>query len=80
VWGERRSPASFELGTGDLIENGSKMPRAGMFLNRAKGAPMFLIIGAGGHDTQPNAEIFAVIYDTIEATWRLRVPGCHEQL
>jgi hypothetical protein len=68
-------PVFYELGTGDLIEHGSGMPRAGMFVNRAKGAPMFLIIGAGGHDTQPNAEIFSVIYDTIEATWRLRVPA-----
>jgi hypothetical protein len=67
-------PVLYELGTGDLIENGSKMPRAGMFVNRAKGAPMFLIIGTGGHDTQPSAEIFSVIYDTLEAIWRLRVP------
>jgi len=73
--GALKVPVFYELGTGDLIENGSKMPRAGMFVNRAKGAPMFLIIGSGGHDTQPSAEIFSVIYDTIEATWRLRVPA-----
>jgi hypothetical protein len=73
--GALKVPVFYELGTGDLIENGSKMPRAGMFVNRAKGAPMFLIIGAGGHDTQPSAEIFSVIYDMIEATWRLRVPA-----
>jgi hypothetical protein len=68
-------PVLYELGTGDLIENGSKMPRAGMFVNRAKGAPMFLVIGEGGHDTQPNAQTFSLIYDMIEATWRLRVPA-----
>jgi hypothetical protein len=68
-------PVLYELGTGDLIENGSKMPRAGMFVNRAKGAPMFLVLGEGGHDTQPNAQTFSLIYDMIEATWRLRVPA-----
>ncbi len=68
-------PVFYELGTGDLIENGSKKPRAGMFVNRAKGAPMFLVIGEGGHDTQPNAQTFSLIYDMIEATWRLRVPA-----
>jgi hypothetical protein len=73
--GALKVPVFYELGTGDLIEHGSGMPRAGMFVNRARGAPMFLIIGAGGHDTQPSAEIFSVIYDTIEATWRLRVPA-----
>ena len=73
--GALKVPVFYELGTGDLIEHGSGMPRAGMFVNRAKGAPMFLIIGAGGHDTQPSPEIFSVIYDTIEATWRLRVPA-----
>lgn len=73
--GALKVPVFYELGTGDLIEHGSGMPRAGMFVNRAKGAPMFLIIGSGGHDTQPSAEIFSVIYDTIEATWRLRVPA-----
>ena len=45
-------PVLYELGTGDLIENGSKKPRAGMFVNRNKGAPMSLVIGAGeGHDS-----------------------------
>jgi hypothetical protein len=73
--GSLKVPVLYELGTGDLIENGSKKPRAGMFVNRAKGAPMFLVIGEGGHDTQPNAETFSLIYDMIEATWRLRVPA-----
>jgi hypothetical protein len=73
--GALRVPVFYELGTGDLIENGSKKPRAGMFVNRAKGAPMFLVIGEGGHDTQPNAQTFSLIYDMIEATWRLRVPA-----
>jgi MYXO-CTERM domain-containing protein len=73
--GALKVPVLYELGSGDLIENGSKMPRAGMFVNRAKGAPMFLVIGEGGHDTQPNAQTFSLIYDMLEATWRLRVPA-----
>ena len=49
-------PVFYTLGTGDLIENGSKKPRAGMWANRAKGAPMTMVIAMGGHDTQFTAE------------------------
>jgi hypothetical protein len=69
-------PVIYELGTGDLIENGSKKPRAGMFVNRiAKGAPMSLVIGPGeGHNNVAPASL-AMVIDLIEATFKLRVPA-----
>jgi uncharacterized membrane protein YgcG len=68
-------PIIYELGTGDLIENGSKKPRAGMFVNRAKGAPMALVIGPGeGHDQVAAASLQMVI-DIMEGVFRLRVPA-----
>jgi uncharacterized membrane protein YgcG len=68
-------PVLYELGTGDLIENGSKKPRAGMFVNRAKGAPMALVIGQGeGHD-QVTAASLGMVIDIIEATVKLRIPA-----
>jgi hypothetical protein len=70
-----RTPVFYELGTGDLIENGSKKPRAGMFVNRSKGAPMALVIGQGeGHD-QVTAASLAMMIDLIEPTFKLRVPA-----
>src|SRR4051812_13462689 len=48
-------PLFYTLGTQDLVERGSGKPRAGMFVNRAKGAPMNMVIGVGGHDTQFSA-------------------------
>ncbi len=68
-------PVFYELGTGDLIENGSKKPRAGMFVNRAKGAPMALVLGQGeGHNNVTPASLDMII-TLIEATWKLRVPA-----
>jgi MYXO-CTERM domain-containing protein len=68
-------PVLYELGTGDLIENGSKKPRAGMFANRGKGAPMSLVIGQGeGHD-QVTALSLGMVVDLIEAIVKLRVPA-----
>jgi MYXO-CTERM domain-containing protein len=68
-------PVIYELGTGDLIENGSKKPRAGMFVNRGKGAPMALVIGPGeGHD-QVSAASLQMIIDIMEGVFRLRVPA-----
>jgi hypothetical protein len=70
-----RTPVLYELGTGDLVERGSKKPRAGMFANRAKGAPMSLVIGQGeGHD-QVGAGSLQMMIDLIEATWKMRVPA-----
>jgi MYXO-CTERM domain-containing protein len=68
-------PVLYELGTGDLIENGSKKPRAGMFVNRNKGAPMALVIGQGeGHD-QVTPTSLGMVIDIIEATVKLRIPA-----
>jgi uncharacterized membrane protein YgcG len=68
-------PVIYELGTGDLIENGSKKPRAGMFNNRARGAPMSLVIGQGeGHD-QVGAGSLQMIIDIVEGFFKLRVPA-----
>jgi hypothetical protein len=70
-----KTPVLYELGTGDLIENGSKKPRAGMFANRSKGAPMALIIGQGeGHDQVTALSLDGVVA-VIEATFKLRVPA-----
>jgi MYXO-CTERM domain-containing protein len=69
------TPVLYELGTGDLIENGSKKPRAGMFVNRSKGAPMALIIGQGeGHD-QVTALSLSGVIAVIEGIFKLRVPA-----
>jgi MYXO-CTERM domain-containing protein len=73
--GSLRVPVIYELGTGDLIENGSKKPRAGMFVNRAKGAPMALVIGQGeGHNNVTPASL-AMVIDIIEVFFKLRVPS-----
>jgi hypothetical protein len=70
-----KTPVLYELGTGDLIENGSKKPRAGMFVNRFKGAPMTLVLGQGeGHDNVGAGSI-AMVIDIIEAVVKLRVPA-----
>ena len=68
-------PVIYELGTGDLIENGSKKPRAGMFVNRAKGAPMALVIGQGEGHNQVTAASLAMIIDIVEGVFKLRVPA-----
>jgi MYXO-CTERM domain-containing protein len=68
-------PVLYELGTGDLIENGSKKPRAGMFANRAKGAPMALVIGQGEGHNNVTADSLAMVIDIIEATVKLRIPA-----
>jgi hypothetical protein len=68
-------PVLYELGTRDLIENGSGKPRAGMFVNRGKGAIMALVLGEGeGHD-QVTAASLNMIIDLIEAIFKLRVPA-----
>jgi MYXO-CTERM domain-containing protein len=73
--GALKVPVLYELGTGDLIENGSKKPRAGMFVNRSKGAVMALVIGQGeGHD-QVTAASLNMIIELIEAIFKLRVPA-----
>jgi hypothetical protein len=70
-----KTPVLYELGTGDLIERGSKQPRAGMFANRSKGAPMSLVIGQGeGHDNVSAASLDMVLA-IMEATFKLRVPA-----
>ena len=70
-----KTPVVYELGTGDLIENGSKKPRAGMFANRSKGAPMSLVIGQGeGHDNVTPLSLGMVI-ELIEGIFKLRVPA-----
>jgi MYXO-CTERM domain-containing protein len=68
-------PVFYTLGTGDLIERGSKKPRAGMFVNRAKGAPMTMVIGEGGHDTQFGAAEYQIVTAIIEAIFKMRVPA-----
>jgi hypothetical protein len=68
-------PVFYTLGTGDLIENGSKKTRAGMFVNRAKGAPMSMVIGEGGHDSQFGAEEYAMVTALIEGIFKMRVPA-----
>ena len=60
-------PVLYELGTGDLIENGSKKPRAGMFVNRGKGAPMALVIGQGEGHNNVTADSLDMVIDIIEA-------------
>jgi hypothetical protein len=68
-------PVFYTLGTGDLIENGSKKPRAGMWANRAKGAPMTMVIAPGGHDTQFTAEEYTVVTEILEGIFKARVPA-----
>jgi MYXO-CTERM domain-containing protein len=68
-------PVFYTLGTADLIERGSGKPRAGMFANRAKGAPMTLVIGVGGHDTQFSAEEYTIVTEILEAIFNMRVPA-----
>jgi MYXO-CTERM domain-containing protein len=68
-------PVFYTLGTGDLVERGSGKPRAGMWANRAKGAPMTLVIGVGGHDTQFGAEEYQIVTALIEAIVKMRIPG-----
>ena len=70
-----KTPVLYELGTRDLIENGSKKPRAGMFANRGKGAPMGLVIGEGEGHNDVSAASLAMIIDLIEALFKLRVPA-----
>jgi MYXO-CTERM domain-containing protein len=70
-----RTPVLYELGTGDLIENGSKKPRAGMFVNRGKGAPMALVIGQGEGHNNVSAASLAMVIELIEATVKLRIPA-----
>jgi uncharacterized membrane protein YgcG len=73
--GALKTPVFYTLGTGDLIENGSKKTRAGMFVNRAKGAPMSMVIGEGGHDTQFGADEYAMVTALIEGIFKMRVPS-----
>lgn len=68
-------PVFYTLGTQDLIERGSGKPRAGMFANRGKGAPMTLVIGVGGHDTQFSAGEYDIVTQIIEGIFKLRVPA-----
>ena len=68
-------PVFYTLGTMDLVERGSGKPRAGMWANRAKGAPMTLVIGVGGHDTQFSAEEYQIVTDILEAIFKMRVPA-----
>jgi MYXO-CTERM domain-containing protein len=68
-------PVFYTLGTGDLVERGSGKPRAGMFVNRAKGAPMTLVIGVGGHDTQFSTEEYQIVTDILEGIFKMRVPA-----
>jgi MYXO-CTERM domain-containing protein len=72
--GALKTPVFYTLGTGDLIENGSKKPRAGMFVNRGKGAPMTMVISAGGHDTQFPPEEYQIVTAILEAIFKMRVP------
>jgi hypothetical protein len=73
--GALKTPVFYTLGTSDLIENGSKKPRAGMFVNRFKGAPMTMVIGEGGHDTQFGAAEYQIVTALIEAIFKMRVPA-----
>jgi MYXO-CTERM domain-containing protein len=68
-------PVFYTLGTQDLVERGSGKPRAGMFVNRAKGAPMTMVIGVGGHDTQFGADEYTIVTALIEGIFNLRVPA-----
>jgi hypothetical protein len=68
-------PVFYTLGTGDLVERGSGKPRAGMFVNRGKGAPMTLVIGQGGHDSQFSAEEYQIVTALIEAIVKMRIPA-----
>lgn len=68
-------PVIYELGTGDLIENGSKKPRAGMFVNRNKGATMSLVIGQGEGHNNVTAQSLAMVIDIIEGIVKLRIPA-----
>jgi MYXO-CTERM domain-containing protein len=70
-----KTPVFYTLGTGDLVERGSGKPRAGMFVNRGKGAPMTLVIGVGGHDSQFSAEEYQIVTLLIEAIFKMRVPA-----
>jgi hypothetical protein len=73
--GALKVPVFYTLGTGDLIENGSKKTRAGMFANRAKGAPMSMVIGEGGHDSQFDAAEYQMVTALIEGIFKMRVPA-----
>jgi hypothetical protein len=73
--GALKTPVFYTLGTGDLVERGSGKPRAGMFVNRGKGAPMTLVIGMGGHDSQFSAEEYQIVTALIEAIFKMRVPA-----
>jgi hypothetical protein len=70
-------PVMYELGTNDLIEQGSKMPRAGMFANRiARGATMSLVLAQGQSHEQPlSPESTKLVVTLIESIFRLRVPA-----
>jgi MYXO-CTERM domain-containing protein len=70
-----KTPVFYTLGTDDLKERGSGMPRAGMFVNRAKGAPMSLVIQPGGHDSDFTPEGYQLITALIEGIFKLRVPA-----
>jgi MYXO-CTERM domain-containing protein len=73
--GALKTPVFYTLGTADLVERGSGKPRAGMFVNRGKGAPMTLVIGVGGHDSQFSAEEYQIVTALIEAIFKMRVPA-----
>jgi hypothetical protein len=70
-------PVMYELGTDDLIEHGSRMPRAGMFANRiARGATMSLVLAQGQPHEQPlSAESTKLVLTMIEGIVRLRLPA-----
>jgi hypothetical protein len=68
-------PVFYTLNMNDLVENGSGKPRAGMFVNRAKGAPMTLLLAEGGHDTQFTATGYQMVTAIIEGIFRMRVPA-----
>src|SRR6185295_15192591 len=42
---------------------------------RAKGAPMSLVIGEGGHDSQFSAAEYQIVTDILEAIFKMRVPA-----
>src|SRR6185369_8319169 len=70
-----RTPVLQEIGMNDLNETGSGKPRAGMFVNRAKGATMALVLGPGEMHQDFGAAPRQMVLELLEALVKLRIPA-----
>jgi hypothetical protein len=68
-----KTPILQEIGMNDLNETGSGKPRAGMFVNRSKGATMALVLGPGEQHMDFGAGARAMVLELLEALARPRL-------